>query len=129
MSAVAQTFRYSVTSGICLLLGMTLIPLFTMWGLHYALATCVAFCIVCVIGFVLHSFWTFGVQSNFVAFLRYVSTMALNLPLTIVLIAVGHDLADLSVAMSTVIASAVLFFWNYLSVRWAVSHGSRRSTR
>jgi hypothetical protein len=49
--------------------------------------------------------------------------------LTIMLIAVGHDLVNFSVAVSTAVASAILFIWNYLGVRWAVSRGSRRSAR
>ena len=129
MSQIAQTFRYSITAGICLLLCMTLIPLFNFWGLHYVLATCLAFCIICVVGFFLHCFWTFGVESNFKSFVRYVSTMAINLPLTIAIIAIGHDFASLSVAVSTALASMILFIWNYLSIRWAVARNSRRTLR
>lgn len=129
MRQLAQSFRYSITSGICFLLGVTLIPLLTWWGLHYALATCVAFFMICAVGFYVHCFWTFSVESTFKSFIRYVSTLALNLPLTIALIAVGHDLADLSVAAATAMASVILFIWNYLGVRWAVSSGSQKASR
>ena len=118
--AVPQGLRYSVISAICLLLGTILIPLFSRTGLHYAVATFVAFLLVALIGFFLHSVWTFRVERTLASLVRYVSAMALNLPLMILLIAVGHDLLGLSVAVSTAIASAALFAWNFLAVRWAV---------
>lgn len=129
MSELAQTFRYSVTAGICLVLGMILIPLLSWWGLHYTIATTLAFGTVCVVGFFLHCFWTFDVDITLHSFFRYVSGLALNLPLTIALIAVGHDLAGLSIAVSAILASVILAAWNYLVVRWAVSHHSRRPSQ
>ncbi len=123
MIDIPQTLRYAAVSSVCLALGVTLIPLFSHWGLHYALATTLAFGIIAAIGFVLHCTWTFSVERSFAAFLRYVSAMALNLPLTVILIGLGHDLAGLPVWMSTLLASAALFLWNYLAVRWAVLRG------
>lgn len=120
MIDIPQTFRYSIVSGACLLLGLTLIPLLNWWGLHYALATFAAFCLIAVIGFLAHCYWTFGVERKFSSFVRYVSAIALNLPLTIILIGIGHDLLGISVAVSTAAASATLFVWNYLAARWAV---------
>lgn len=120
MIDIPQTLRYSVVSGACLLLGMTLIPLLSWWGLHYAVATFIAFCLIAIIGFLSHSYWTFDVGRKLSSFVRYVSTIALNLPLTIILISIGHDLFGISVAVSTALASAMLFVWNYLAARWAV---------
>lgn len=128
MSPAVQTFRYSVASGICLVLGMTLIPLFSWGGLHYTLATCLAFLIVCAVGFFLHCFWTFSVETSLKSFVRYASAMALNLPLTIVLIAIGHDFVGLSVVVSAAAASLVLIAWNFLAVRWAVSRQPRKAS-
>ena len=119
---ISQALRYSVVSGVCLLLGLTLIPLFTRWGLHYSIATCMAFGLIAVVGFFLHSFWTFGVERSLMSFIRYVSSMAFNLPLTIMLIGFCDSFVGLSITVSTAIASAVLIVWNYLAIRWAVLH-------
>lgn len=120
MIDIPQTFRYSVVSGFCLLLGLVLIPSLSWLGLHYAVATAIAFCLIAITGFLLHSYWTFGVQRKLSSFVRYVAAIALNLPLTIVLIGIGHDLLGLSVAVSTALASGMLFAWNYLVAHWAV---------
>ena len=123
MIKVNQSIRYSVTSGICLLLGMTLIALFSSWGLHYSLATVIAFCFVGVFGFTLHCYWTFDVERSFPSFARYVSVIAVNVPLTIVLIGMAHDVAGFSVPKATALAYLILFVWNYLAVKWAVVRG------
>lgn len=120
MIHVPQTLRYSMVSGVCLLLGLILIPLLSEWGLHYALATSITFCLIAVFGFLAHCYWTFGVERRLSSFFRYVSAIAMNLPLTIILIGVAHDLLSMSVAASTAMASAILFVWNYLAARWAI---------
>ena len=117
---IQQTMRYSVVSAACLLAGLILIPFLNWQGLHYALATFCAFCLIAILGFLAHSYWTFGVERTLSSFVRYVSAIALNLPLTIVLIGIGHDLLGTSVTVSTVAASAALFLWNYLTARWAI---------
>ena len=120
MIDIPQTFRYSVVSGLCLFLSMALIPALTFAGLHYAVATAVAFCLVAVTGFCLHSLWTFDVEFRFSSFIRYVSAIAVNLPLGIALIAIAHDFAGLSIAIASALASGALVVWNYLAARWAV---------
>lgn len=120
MIKMGQSFRYSLVAGTCLLLSMTLIPLFAAAGLHYSFGTILAFAIVAVVGFCMHCHWTFAVDRSVGSFLRYVSTMAVNVPLTIALIAIGHDIAGLSIVLSTAIASVTLLLWNYFAVRWAI---------
>lgn len=120
MSTISQAFRYSVVSAICLLLCTVVVPLLDLVGIHYVFATCVGFCLSALTGFALHSRWTFGVERSFAAFVRYVSAVALNLPLTILLIGLGHDAIGFSVAVSSVFASAILVVWNFIAVRWAI---------
>lgn len=120
MKRAAETLRYGIVSGICFLLGLVLIPAFAMMGLHYALATCAAFAIVVLTGFLLHCCWTFSVERSPASFWRYLGAMLINLPLTILLIGAGHDGFGLSVAAATAVASTLLFLWNYIAVKWAV---------
>lgn len=115
-----STFRYWVVSAICWLLNVILIPLINACGLHYTLAILAAFCLVAIVGFSLHCCWTFNVKPTFESFLRYVSAMILNLPLTIILIGIGHNFVGLSVAISTVMVSILLILWNFIAVRWAI---------
>jgi len=120
MTRTGEAIRYSVVSGICFVLGLTLIPAFASYGLHYAIATIFAFVIVVLVGFLLHCYWTFSVERSMAAFSRYLGAMLVNLPLTILLIGAGHDGFGLTIPTATVVASALLFLWNYIAVKWAV---------
>lgn len=120
MIDLSQTVRYGIVSGICLTLCLVTVPLLDHFGIHYAIATFVGFCLSAVTGFLLHSRWTFGVERSFIAFSRYVLAVSLNLPLTILLIGIGHDLLGLTVTTATLLASAILVVWNYIAARWAI---------
>ncbi len=120
--------RYGMVAGVCFVLGSVLIPAFAALGLHYAVATILAFAIVTVVGFACHCRWTFQVERSIDGFLRYAGAMLLNLPLTIILIGLAHDGLGWSIAWSAPLASLVLFSWNFLAVRWAVLRTSRGRT-
>lgn len=115
-----RSVRYGIVATICFALSVTLVPLFNGLGLHYVLATIATFCLVAVVGFSLHCRWTFAATPSLESFLRYVSAMALNLPLTVILIGVTHDGIGLSVALSSLVASTLLTLWNFVAVRWAI---------
>lgn len=117
---LSQTFRYGVVSAFCLIFGVTLISTINSWGIHYSFATVMAFSIVAIVGFVLHCFWTFSVERTLPSFIRYLSALGLNIPLTIILIGIGHDLLGLTVPISTLAASILLFLWNFFAARWAL---------
>lgn len=121
--------RYGMVAGICFVLGAVLIPAFAALGLHYAVATVIAFAIVVVVGFACHCRWTFQVERSVDGFLRYAGAMLLNLPLTIILIGLAHDWLGLSIAWSAPLASLVLFGWNFLAVRWAVLRPAKGKIR
>lgn len=120
MTALTRPLRYLLVSGLCMVLGTVLIPLFTTWGLHYALASAVAFIIVAFVGFHLHCAWTFGLKQTVVSFVRYLGGLVLNLPLSILLIGLTYDVGRLSIWTASLITSAILFIWNCLAVRWAL---------
>ena len=120
MNGRSATLRYGAVSGLCFLLGATLIPLITAAGMHYALATVVVFVIVACVGFGLHCRWTFKVERSFAAFIRYFAAMLANLPLTVLLIGLAHDVFRVPVSIAAPFATTLLVVWNFLAVRWAV---------
>jgi putative flippase GtrA len=124
MKRLPGTIRYGVVSGLCFALNITLVTALCRSGLHYAIAACLAFVAVGAFGFALHSHWTFKVQRSLASFGRYLSAMTLNLPLSILLIGIGHDIAGLSAWLSAMIASTILVGWNYIAVRWAIRQRS-----
>jgi putative flippase GtrA len=129
VKSIAPHLRFTVVAAICFFLGTVLIPLMASAGLHYALAALFAFVIVTLVGFWLHTSWTFDVERSLAGFVRYSSTMALNLPMSIMLIGLGHELMGFSVTFSTIMSSGLLCLWNFLAIRWALIRLAKRETR
>jgi putative flippase GtrA len=123
MSAFATKLRYGIIAGICFVLGATLIPFFSWLGMHYSIATLIAFMVVALIGFALHSQWTFKVERSVAGLARYTGAMLLNLPLTVIFIGIAHDGFGVPVLYAAPLSSILLFVWNYIAVEWAVSNG------
>lgn len=97
-------------------------------GLHYVASSLISFAVVVLLGFWLHSSWTFPeAQRSRVSFVRYAGTMALNLPLSIALMFVFVDLAHLPVAIAAPLVTVLLAAFNFVAGRWALAR--RQSSR
>ena len=97
-------------------------------GLHYVVSSLISFAVVVLLGFWLHSSWTFpDAQRSRVSFARYAGTMALNLPLSIALMFVFVDLAHLSVVIAAPLVTVLLAAFNFIAGRWALAR--RQSSR
>jgi putative flippase GtrA len=90
-------------------------------GLHYAVSSVASFVIVVVVGYRLHSGWTFsGVPRDGTSFARYVVMASANLPLSIAGMFVFVDLAGLSVPVAAPFMTVLLAMFNYAGSRWAL---------
>ena len=97
-------------------------------GLHYVVSSLISFAVVVMLGFWLHSGWTFpDAQRSRVSFARYAGTMALNLPLSIALMFVFVDLAHLPVVIAAPLVTVLLAAFNFVAGRWALAR--RQSSR
>jgi putative flippase GtrA len=101
-------------------------------GLHYVASNVVSFAVVVVVGYVLHSGWTFpDAVRDHASFARYTFSMAANLPLSLAGMFAFVDLAGLPVSLAAPAVTVVLAAFNYLAGRWslrAASGASRRQT-
>jgi putative flippase GtrA len=98
-------------------------------GLHYVASSFVSFAIVVIVGYLLHSGWTFpGAARGTGSFTRYALTMAANLPLSILGMFVFVDLAGLPVAIAAPLVTVLLAAFNFIAGRWALAAQSRRQT-
>src|SRR4051812_20957496 len=99
-------------------------------GLHYVASSFISFAIVVLVGYWLHSGWTFpGAERGRVTFARYALTMALNLPLSIAGMFVFVDVAGLSVPIAAPTVTVLLAAFNFIAGRWALRvRQSRRQT-
>ena len=99
-------------------------------GLHYVASSFVSFAIVVLVGYLLHSFWTFpGAQRGVMSFARYTLTMALNLPLSIAGMFLLVDLAGLGVPIAAPAVTVMLAAFNFVGGRWALRARRAQSTR
>lgn len=99
-------------------------------GLHYVASSFVSFAIVVLVGYLLHSSWTFpGAQRGGMSFARYTLTMALNLPLSLAGMFVFVDLAGLGVPLAAPAVTVMLAAFNFVGGRWALRAGRAQSRR
>ncbi len=99
-------------------------------GLHNVAASLVSFAIVVLVGYLLHSAWTFpGAQRGGMPFARYTLTMALNLPLSLAGMFLLVDLAGLGVPLAAPAVTVMLAAFNFVGGRWALRAGRAQSRR
>ena len=97
-------------------------------GLHYALSLLISFLIVVVIGYRLHSGWTFrSAERSRASFTRYVVIASANLPSSFVGMFVFVNLIGLSVPLASPIVTVLLFGMNFMGNRWALKAGRERA--
>jgi putative flippase GtrA len=99
-------------------------------GLHYVASSFMSFAIVVLVGYGLHSAWTFpGAQRGAMSFARYALTMALNLPLSLAGMFVLVDLAGVGVPLAVPAVTVMLAAFNFVGGRWALRAGRAHSRR
>ena len=87
-------------------------------GLHYVASSFVSFALVVLVGYWLHSAWTFpGAQRGGMSFARYTLTMALNLPLLLAGMFVFVDLAGLGVPIAAPAVTVLVAAFNFVGSR------------
>src|SRR6266850_6621793 len=90
-------------------------------GLHYVASSLISFALVVLVGYWLHSGWTFpGAERGGVTFARYTLTMALNLPLSIAGMFVFVDLVGVGVPIAAPTVTVLLAVFNFAAGRWAL---------
>ena len=90
-------------------------------SLHYIVASIVSFAIVVVVGYALHSAWTFpGAERGRRSFGRYALSMSANFPLFVAGMFVLVDLGGLAVPMAAPAMTIAMFALNFFATRLAL---------
>ena len=113
--------RFLSVGLICALLHNAIVITASFWHIHYAIACVISYVVVVVLGFALHTRFTFKQPPTLAAFWRYSLGMAANYPLTLALLFVLCDLAGLAIVIASPVATVLLVVWNYLTSRWAIA--------
>jgi putative flippase GtrA len=120
--------RYALTAAACMILHNIIMISGDAAGLAMPVAVFISFCLCVLLGFALHSRYTFAVEGDARGLLRYTFAMAANVPLTIALLWFFLTLLSLPMAAASPAATAVLLVVNFFASRWAIAGGRRQGT-
>jgi putative flippase GtrA len=112
--------RYIIIGGVCALISNILIIGFARSGFNYFLATCLAFGPVLLVGYALHTSFTFETSASWLSFGRYTLSMLVNYPVWFASLYLFCNLFGVSVTIAAPATTIILFIWNYLSAGWAL---------
>lgn len=123
--------RRALTVGLVCAVLHNVIMIVSDWaGLHYAVSLLYSFAIVVVVGYYLHSGWTFrGAERSGSSFMRYALVASANYPASLGGMYLFVDLAGFGVPIASPIVTVLLFALNYLGNRWALRVGLIRAAR
>lgn len=120
MSGLSIRLRYGLVASVCMITHNVVMIAGDGIGLAWPLAVAISFGIVVLIGFVLHSRYTFSVGGDVRALFRYTLAMASNLPLTILLFWLLVDQLAWPMAVAAPVATVVMLAVNFFASRWAI---------
>jgi putative flippase GtrA len=122
--------RFFSVGMLCALLHNAIMIAGDWLGMHYVASSLVSFAIVVLVGYRVHSVWTFpGARRGAMPFARYTLTMALNLPLSLAGMFVLVDLAGLGVPLAAPTVTVMLAAFNFVGGRWALRARKDRARR
>jgi putative flippase GtrA len=111
--------RFVLVGGLCALLSNASVIVLVQHGFTGVTASLLAFGPVLLIGYVLHTAFTFAAQPSRLTFTRYTLATLANFPIWAALLYLLCDVLKASIAIVAPSATALVFVWNYLSTRWA----------
>lgn len=112
--------RFGGVSAICLGLHNLILVASDAAAIGYGAALLVSFVVVVVVGFVLHSRYTFHTAMKWSAFARYAFALVANIPVQWVLLWALIDGIHLSMLMAAPVSTASMVFFNFVASRWAL---------
>jgi putative flippase GtrA len=117
---------YGGISAICFVLNNIILIFGDYVGWPLLLSVMTSFCLVALIGYLLHSLMTFQEPLRPLLFARYATAMSANIPLAFAVVAFWHTVVRLPMIWASPIATTCLFAVNYVLSRWAIKSRANR---
>jgi putative flippase GtrA len=111
--------RFATVGALCAVLSNVAVIALAGLGIGSLAASMLAFGPVLIIGYALHSMFTFAAQPSRVTFVRYTLAMLANFPVWAAALYVFGDVLHLSLMLVAPATTLLIFLWNYLAARWA----------
>jgi len=116
----SRAARYMVVGAICAVIHNVVMIVGDFLGFHYLPMNFVSFGIVTVLGYLLHSGFTFRGQLSIAGFMCFAAGLAVGFPISLLVMAVLCTGLGIPVIIAAPTATVVLFVWNYASAHWAI---------
>jgi len=117
--------RYVLVGALCAGVHNLIVIGAHYFGVHYVVSTLISYVVVVLLGYGLHTFFTFSRSLSFGAFARYAAAMVMNYPLSVLTMFLLVDIAKLSYPLASPLSTLMLMGWNYFASRWAISARTR----
>jgi putative flippase GtrA len=114
MQLLRRTSRYAQVGLICALLNNVVVIAMDRLGYHYAIGVTVAFLTVTLVGYLLHTTYTFGVRASRAGGMRFMAANLSSFPLAMGAMFVLCSGLELRASIAMPIATVLLFAWNFL---------------
>jgi putative flippase GtrA len=121
--------RYAQIGLLCALLNNLLVMVLDQLGFHYLVSVIASSLIVTVIGYVLHTTYTFDVPLSWTGLSRFMTANASGFLASLVLMTLLCGGLRLRASIALLIATVLLFFWNFLVANWAIAGLNARTIR
>jgi putative flippase GtrA len=119
---IARTsIAYLAVSGTCWLAHNATMIVGDAAGLPLIASAVTSFLLVCAIGYLLHSRFTFAARRSWHGFWRYSAAMLPNLPLSTLLLWLLTAWAGLPMVAAAPAGTLIMLGANFFATRWAIS--------
>lgn len=112
--------RYLIVSGACMATHILIMIATDRTGAGFAAGVTLSFCVVVVLGYLLHSRYTFVVARDAGSFARYGLAMAAALPMSVGLLYLLFRVFGWPMPVAAPAATLAMLAVNYLTSRWAI---------
>ena len=129
-STFIQLFRYGFVGGLAFLVDYgTLVLLTEFAGMHYLLAATISFILGLITNYLLSITWVFNqhkLNNRWVEFLLFAFIGVVGLVLNDAIMFLCTERCGIHYTLSKIIATAIVFFWNFLARKLILFKQSQR---
>ena len=130
-STFIQLFRYGFVGGLAFLVDYgTMVLLTEFAGMHYLLAATISFILGLITNYLLSITWVFNqhkLNNRWVEFLLFAFIGVVGLGLNDAIMFLCTERCGIHYTLSKIIATAIVFFWNFLARKLILFKQSQRA--
>lgn len=120
---------YGIIAGLCVLAHLGILVGGEELGLHFVVSTTISFIVCVIIGYCLHSQFTFKQAKSFRSFLFYTMAMSLNYPLSILAVWFFNQFLQQQMIIAAPASTLALTLYNFFSSKWAIGNSAFKTEK